>query len=152
MMASESGGAGATSTWGADVMLAVAFVAWANGRLDAREADAIVSAAIDAGIDFEEVGVLDDRIREPVELEILRLPTMPRGERRLLYGAAYWVGLVDGPITDAEQARLDALAERVGVPDRDRAKAESTVRALLDAGHASAFEPLDLGRLRKALA
>ena len=39
-----------TPTMGRDVFLALAAIGWADGNLDADEADAIVSAAVEVGL------------------------------------------------------------------------------------------------------
>ncbi len=46
---------GASSQWNKDVFVALAAIAWADGALDPDEADAIVRAAVDLGVDLEDI-------------------------------------------------------------------------------------------------
>ena len=42
-----------------DVFVALAAIAWADGNLDSDEADAIVRAAVEEGLDLDEIAALE---------------------------------------------------------------------------------------------
>ena len=54
--------------FGRDVFIALAAVAWADGTLDPDEADAIVRAAVDLGVELEEIAAIEEATRVPTPL------------------------------------------------------------------------------------
>lgn len=120
-----------------EAFLALAAVAWADGVLDPDEADAIVRAAAEEGLSIEELEVVETeakaycgRHRDPAEpanqpdLSFLDRSNMSRQDRVFLYAVACWIAQIDRVVTPDESDALKALGERLGVPDRLRARAE----------------------------
>ena len=131
-----------------DVFVALAAIAWADGRMDEEEADAIVRAAVDAGLDLEAIADIEASTEKAVDLERIDRAALTKGDRLFIYGVACWIARLDGHVSDAESAALGALGERLGVPERARATVEvlaSEVAAMPDGDRPSRY---DLGRLR----
>jgi uncharacterized membrane protein YebE (DUF533 family) len=135
-----------------DVFLALAAIAWADGRLDVDEADAIVRAAVDAGLDLDEIASIEAATKTRVELGAIDLAGLKREDRVLIYAIACWIARLDGRVTSEESAALDGLAERLGVPERPQALAEALVREVAALPEGDRPVRYDLDRLRKLIA
>lgn len=121
-----------------DAFLALAAVAWADGNLDPDEADAIVRAAADEGISIEGLGAVEEAVKayqkrprdakDRPDLSFLDRSSMTKHDRVFLYAVASWIAQIDRVVTPDESETLKLLGERLGVPDRLRARAEELVR------------------------
>jgi uncharacterized membrane protein YebE (DUF533 family) len=144
-----------------DAFLALAAVAWADQRLDPDEADAIVRAAADEGLSLEELeeveaGTQAFRYRpwdakDPPDLSFLERSSMSKEDRVFLYAVACWIAQLDRIVTPEESNVLLILGERLGVPDRLRARAEelvSDVAALPEGDRPARYE---LSKLRERI-
>ena len=114
-----------------DIFLALAAVAWADGRLDPDEADAIVRAAVEAGLDLAEIEEIEAETRERIDLGTIDRAGLSKEDRLFVYAIACWIAQLDGQVTDEETAALTGLAERLGVPERPRAHAETIAREIV---------------------
>jgi uncharacterized membrane protein YebE (DUF533 family) len=111
-----------------DIFLALAAIAWADGKLDPDEADAIVRAAVEAGLDLAEIEEIESATRERIDLGTVDRSALSKEDRLFVYAIACWIARLDGVVTDEEAQALAALGERLGVPERPRAHAESIAR------------------------
>ena len=137
--------------WNKDVFVALAAVAWADGRLDPDEADAIVRAAVDGGLELEEIAAIEEATRKPVALGAIDKSALSKDDRLFVYAIACWIARLDGKVTDAESGALAGLAERLEVPERPRAHAEkraAEVAALPEGDRPARY---DLAKLRSLL-
>lgn len=135
-----------------DVFVGLASLAWADGKLDPERRDAIVRAAAEEGLSLEDIARVEDSIAEKRDLEgTLDRSSMTKEERLFFYAVAAWIARLDGVVTLKESDALSALAEKLGVPDRTRARVEALVEQVgrLPAGD----QPLryDLARLRELI-
>jgi uncharacterized membrane protein YebE (DUF533 family) len=140
-----------SQTWSKDVFIALAAVAWGDGKLDPDEADAIVRAAVDEGVEMEDIAAIEVATAKPVPLSTLDVTSLSKEDRVFVYAIAAWIARLDGKVTDGESGALAALAEKLEVPERRRAHAEkraAEVAALPDGDRPSRY---DLARLRTAL-
>ena len=138
--------------WKKDVFIALAAVAWGDGTLDADEADAIVRAAVDEGVDMEDIAAIETATAKPVPLSTLDTSALSKEDRVFVYAIAAWIARLDGKVTDGESGALAALAEKLEVPERRRAHAEkraAEVAALPEGDRPARY---DLARLRTVLA
>jgi uncharacterized membrane protein YebE (DUF533 family) len=101
---------------GSDVFVALAAIAWADGQLDADEADAIVRAAFDEGLSLEEIAAIEEATKERVDLGVIDRSSMSKDDRLFVYAVACWIARLDGQVTDAESDALARLGEKLGVP------------------------------------
>ena len=134
-----------------DIFLALAAIAWADGRLDPDEADAIVRAAVEAGLDLPEIEEIEVATRERLDLGAIDRSSLTKEDRLFVYAIACWIARLDGQVTEDESAALGQLGERLGVPERPRAHAEGIAReiAQLPAGDRPARS--DVVRLRQPI-
>jgi uncharacterized membrane protein YebE (DUF533 family) len=141
------GGAG----WNKDVFVALAAIGWADGELDPDEADAIVRAAADAGLELEEIAAIEEATRKRVDLGRIDKGALSKDDRLFVYAIACWIAQLDGKVTDEESGALGRLAEELEVPERRRAHAEkraAEVAALPEGDRPARY---DLAKLRALL-
>ena len=134
-----------------DVFLALAAIAWADGQLDADEADAIVRTAVEEGIELDAIAEIEAATSAKVDLGVIDRTTMSKNDRLFVYAVACWIARMDGKVTPEEEAALATLGERLGVPERPRALAEGIAREV--AGMAEGDRPAryDLPAVRRLI-
>ncbi len=135
-----------------DVFVALAAIAWADGKLDPDEADAIVRAAVDEGLSLEEIGEIEASTKEKVDLGAIDRAGLSKEDRLFVYGVACWIARMDGQVTAEESAALAALGERLGVPERPRQQAEAVARQVAEMPEGDRPARYDLAALRRILA
>ena len=144
-------GATEGAKFGKDVFVALAAIAWADGMLDEDEADAIVRAAVDLGLELEEIAAIEEATRERVELGSVDKSALSKADRLFIYAVACWIARLDGKVTGDESNALAALAEELELPERPRANAEkraAEVAALPEGDRPARY---DLTKLRSLL-
>jgi uncharacterized membrane protein YebE (DUF533 family) len=134
-----------------DVFLALAAIAWADGKLDPDEADAIVRAAVEAGLDLEEIEEIEAATRERIDLGTVDRSSLSKEDRLFVYAIACWIAQLDGQVTEEESAALAGLAERLGVPERPRAHAETIAREVAALPEGDRPARYDLLKLRTTI-
>ncbi|CAN5722195.1 hypothetical protein BH09MYX1_BH09MYX1_52900 [soil metagenome] len=132
-----------------DIFVALASIAWADGRLDTDEADAIVRAAVDAGLELDEIESIEAATKERVEIGDIDQSGLSREDRVFVYAMACWIARLDRRVTDEEATALHALGERLGVPERPQALAETLVREVAALPEGDRPARYDLDRLRR---
>jgi uncharacterized membrane protein YebE (DUF533 family) len=137
--------------FGSDVFIALAAVAWADGHLDADEADAIVRAAVDEGLSLEEIAAIEESTKEPVDLGVIDRKGMSKEDRLFVYAVACWIARLDGRVTPAESDALAKLGERLGVPERPRVHAEAIAWEVAERPEGDRPARYDLAGLRRIL-
>ncbi|HEV8550932.1 MAG TPA: hypothetical protein VGQ57_17920 [Polyangiaceae bacterium] len=103
---------------GRDVYVALAAVGWADGKLEQDEADAIVRAALEEGLELEDIAEIEAATKAPVDLGVIDRKGLSKEDRLYVYGVARWIARMDGVITDAEKAALRKLGDQLKVPER----------------------------------
>lgn len=134
-----------------DVFLALAAIAWADGTLDPDEADAIVRAAVDAGVDLDVIDEIEAATKRPVTLGAIDKGSLTKEDRLFVYAIACWIARLDGKVSDTETSALAKLGDALGVPERPRATVELLARevaALPDGDRPARY---DLVRLRELI-
>jgi uncharacterized membrane protein YebE (DUF533 family) len=132
-----------------DVFIAVGAIAWADGKIDADEADAIVRAAIEAGLSLDEIARLEQSIAAKDLDRTLDRSSMTKEDRLFFYAVAAWIARLDGVVTLGESDALASLAEKLGVPDRTRARVEALVEEVARMPDGDRPLRYDLPRLRE---
>ncbi len=137
---------------GRDVFLALAAIGWADGNLDAEEADAIVRTALEEGLELEEIDEIERATKERVEMTVIDRSKLTKEDRLFVYAVAAWMTRLDGVVDGQELEALDSLGEKLKVPEPARRSADAIAQeiALLPDGD----RPLrfDLPKLRKVIA
>jgi uncharacterized membrane protein YebE (DUF533 family) len=137
--------------WGRGVFIALAAIAWADGTLDPDEADALVRAAVEEGLELEEIAAIEEATRKPVPLGAVDKRALTKEDRLFVYAIACWIARLDGKVTEEESGALTTLAEQLEVPERRRAHAEkraAEVAALPEGDRPARY---DLAKLRSLL-
>jgi uncharacterized membrane protein YebE (DUF533 family) len=136
---------------GRDVFLALAAIGWADGVLDSEEADAIVRAAVEEGLDLDEIEAIEQATREPVTIGTIDMAEMSKADRLFVYAVGSWITRVDGHVADEERAALEKLGEALQIPPRPRQHAETIVKAIGKLGENEEAAFFNLPMLRAAL-
>ena len=136
---------------GKDIFVALAAIAWADGKLDPDEADAIVRAAADEGLSLEEIAAIEEATKERVDLGVVDRSSMSKDDRLFVYAVACWIARLDGQVTDAESDALARLGEKLGVPERPRVHAEALAREVAAMPEGDRPARYDLAALRRLL-
>ncbi|MEO0323246.1 MAG: hypothetical protein AAF447_09830 [Myxococcota bacterium] len=110
-----------------EAFLALAAIGWADGDLDAEEADAIVAAALDAGYGLEEVTELEAATKEPPVVAELDFGALSPADRAFTFSVAVWVSALDGDRSPDEVRVLGELGAALGLDEDARAAADARI-------------------------
>jgi uncharacterized membrane protein YebE (DUF533 family) len=133
---------------GRDVYLALAAVGWADGKLEADEADAIVRCAVEEGLELAEIEAIEAATKSPIDLGVVDRSALSKEDRLYVYGVAAWIARMDGVVSDGEEAALKKLAEALKVPDRPREIVDHIVEKVAAESGDNRPSRYDLGALR----
>lgn len=134
-----------------DVFVALAAVAWADGTLDADEADAIVRAAVEEGLSLEEIAEIEEATKNKVDLGVVDRAGLSKEDRLFVYAVACWIARMDGQVTAEENKALAQLGERLGIPERPRGAAEAVAREVAAMPEGDRPARYDLAAVRRIL-
>jgi uncharacterized membrane protein YebE (DUF533 family) len=136
---------------GRDVFLALAAVGWADGKLDADEADAIVRTAAEEGLPIEQIAEIEAATKKPIDLGVIDRSGLTKEDRLFVYAVASWMTRLDGKMTAGELDALEKLGTALGVTAAARTQADGIAQdvAFLPAGDRP--DRYDLGKLRQIL-
>ncbi|HMI86979.1 MAG TPA: DUF533 domain-containing protein [Polyangiaceae bacterium] len=136
---------------GRDVFLALAAVGWADGKLDADEADAIVRTAAEEGLPIEQIAEIEAATKKPIDMGTIDRSGLTKEDRLFVYAVASWMTRLDGKMTAGELDSLAKLGGVLAISEAARSQADSIAQdvAFLPAGDRP--DRYDLARLRKIL-
>ena len=137
---------------GRDVYVALAAVGWADGKLDQDEADAIVRAAAEEGLELEEIAEIEAATKSHIDLGVIDRKSLSKEDRLYVYGVAVWIARMDGVVSDEEKAALKQLGEQLKVPDRPREIVDRIVEDVAELTGDSRPSRYDLHTLRAIIA
>ncbi|HEX2870126.1 MAG TPA: DUF533 domain-containing protein [Polyangiaceae bacterium] len=129
---------------GRDTLLAISAVAWADGSMDAREAEALRQAAKQLGIAGEDLGQVERSLTTRVSLDEVETVRMNRLTRLFTYATGCWMAEVDGQQSAAETTLLQLLGDRLGLSAVARDRAHNAVRGIAERSLPGAFDLLEL--------
>jgi uncharacterized membrane protein YebE (DUF533 family) len=129
---------------GRDTLLAISAVAWADGSMDAREAEALRQAAKQLGIAGEDLTQVERSLSTRVTLDEVETVRMNRLTRLFTYATSCWMAEVDGQQSAAETALLQLLGDRLGLSAVARDRAHNAVRGIAERSLPGAFDLLEL--------
>ncbi len=133
---------------GRDVYVALAAVGWADGKLEADEADAIVRCAAEEGLELEELAAIEAATKSPIDLGVIDRSGLSKEDRLYVYGVAAWIARMDGVVSDGEKAALEQLANALKVPERARQIVDQIVETVAVESGDNRPSRYDLGALR----
>jgi uncharacterized membrane protein YebE (DUF533 family) len=105
------------------VFVALAAVAWADGRLTRAEGTALVEAARKHGLDADELAAVAHSMSAPVAVDAFDPGALTQWQRVVTYALASWLARVDGVQSSSESAVLGKLGDRLGVEEGLRQRA-----------------------------
>jgi tellurite resistance protein len=129
---------------GRDTLLAISAIAWADGTLDPREAEALRQAARQLQMQGEDLASIERALGSVVTLEEVETVRMNRLTRLFTYATACWVAEVDGQQSPAEGAMLALLGDRLGLSAIARDRAHDAVRGVTSRSAPGGFDLLEL--------
>lgn len=103
--------------WNEHVLIALATIAWADGKLADEERAGLLRAAADAGFSDDEIAEVEEAIKEPRSLDDLHLHRLSAIDRTFLYGTGLWLARLDG-VDASEREALKKLADKLMLAER----------------------------------
>ena len=129
---------------GRDTLLAISAVAWADGSIDPREADALRQAAKQLLVQGDDLLAVERALTTPVTLDQVETVRMNRLTRLFTYATGCWMAEVDGQASAAETTVLQLLGERLGLSAVARDRAHNAVRGVAERSAPGSFDLLEL--------
>ena len=133
---------------GRDIFVALAAIGWADGNLDPDEADAIVRAAVESGLELDEIAEIEKATSHKIDIGVIDRAGMSKEDRLFVYAIARWIAEIDGSVSDEEHAALASLGEKLGLPEKPRAHAESIAREVARMPEGDRPDRYDVPKLR----
>jgi uncharacterized membrane protein YebE (DUF533 family) len=130
---------------GRDTLLAISAVAWADGSIEPREAEALRQAALQLLTDASERAEIERSLSARVTLDQVETVRMNRATRLFTYATCCWMAEVDGKSSEAEASTLRLLGDRLGLSAVARERAQSVVRGIAQRSAPGSFDLLELG-------
>jgi uncharacterized membrane protein YebE (DUF533 family) len=134
-----------------EAFMALAAVGWADGNLDADEADAIVAAARDAGLDEKELQTMRETMASKVVLDDIDPARLTVHERLYIYAVARWIALVDGTVSEREEAMVNVLGYALRLSPKGCQAMDESVRELWDKPESNRPSRFDFAGLHRAI-
>ena len=129
---------------GRDTLMAISAVAWADGEIDPREAEALRQAAKQLLLQGEDLVSLERALSSRVHIEDVETVRMNRLTRLFTYATASWMAEVDGAQSSAEATLLQLLGDRLGLSAVARDRAHNIVRGITERSAPGTFDLLEL--------
>lgn len=99
----------------AEGFVALAAVAWADGRMSKTEATGLINAAKAAGLEGDALARVEASTKEKVEITAFDASALAPMEKALVYALASWLARCDGVTAPAERAALQQLGDELGL-------------------------------------
>lgn len=108
-----------------EVFVALAAVGWADGDLDREEADGILRAATEVGLDIDALQHIEEATKQRVTMESFDVKRLSAIERTFVYATGVWLARLDGHVDPEERVALRRLGDLLGIPDGIRTHASA---------------------------
>ena len=112
--------------------VALAAVAWADGRMSKGEAEGLLHAARAHGLEGDDLARVEQATKEKVALDAFDPSGLSSWERLLTYGVATWLARLDGVQQAAEIASLAQLAKTLETAEVTDFKLRAAASAAFD--------------------
>lgn len=132
---------------GRDTLMALAAVAWADGKMEPREQQGIRLAAQQLQLGADDLKLVEEAISNKVSLDQVETLRMNRLTRLFTYAVGAWIAHIDGEVPKVEQDALDLLGDRLGLSNVARDRAQTAALGLAQSQGAE----FDLLKLRSRL-
>src|SRR4051812_36462961 len=100
-----------------EVFIALAAIGWADGTLSPEEADGIVRAALECGLELEDIGRIEEATKKRCDLTPLDRSKLSVLDRTFVYATAIWLARLDGRVDVEERDALHKLGDLLNMPD-----------------------------------
>ena len=110
---------------GKDVFVALAAVGWADGAVSEEEADALLHAARECGIEGADLDAVKKAARDKVDLDAVKGLALSIKERMFVYAIATWLARIDGVVMPEEREMLFRLGKVLKLADGDKTRASA---------------------------
>ena len=134
-----------------EVFIALAAIGWADGELDREEADGIVRAALEAGLELDDITRIEESTKKRVDLTTLDRSKLSILERTFIYATAIWLARLDGHVDPAERDALHKLGDLLNMPDRVRTQASAAALEIAQLPSGDRPDRYDFSRLKERL-
>ncbi len=142
---------GTNSTLSRDVFLALCAIGWADGELDREEADGILRAATESGLDLDALQAIEEATKTRRPLEKLDHKALSAADRMFVYATAVWLARLDGHVDPGERAALHKLGDLLGIGDGARTHASAAALEVAQAPGSDRPARYDFAALRAHL-
>lgn len=134
-----------------DVFLALCAIGWADGDLDRAEADGILRAATESGLELGALQEVEDATKTRRSLDKLDRNKLSPIERMFVYATAVWLARLDGHVDPGERVALHELGDLLGIGDGARTHASAAALEVAQLSGGDRPERYDFARLRERL-
>lgn len=129
---------------GRDTLLALSAVAWADGKLDASEAEGVRRSATQLSLSGSDLADVEAALKAPMTLDHVETVRMNRLTRLFTYAASCWIAEIDGAVSEHESQVLSLLGDRLGLSAVARERARTAAQTLAKQAGAQDFDILKL--------
>lgn len=112
--------------------VAIAAVAWADGRMSKAEAHGLVHAAQAMGLEGADLAAVEQATKEKVSIDAFDPAGLTDWEKLVTYGLAHWLSRLDGVQQGAELDSLRALHGKLASGDVTDYKLRSAAAIAFD--------------------
>jgi uncharacterized membrane protein YebE (DUF533 family) len=112
--------------------VALAAVAWADGRMSSAESAGLLRAAREHGLDDDALATVERATKEKVSIDDFDAAGLSTWERLVTYGLAVWLSRLDGVQQGSEIASLKQLAQKLESGDVTAFKLQNAASASFD--------------------
>ena len=134
-----------------DVFLSLCAIGWADGQLDREEADGILRAATESGLDIDALQEIENATKTSRSLDTLDRSKLKPIERAFVYATAVWLARLDGHVDIEERIALKKLGDMLGLPDGIRTHASAAAHEVANLQSGDRPDRYDFVRLRTRL-
>ena len=103
--------------------LSLAAIGWVDGALQKVEAQSLLRAAKEAGLGEDDLAEIEKATKTKTELSSISFDEMSEWDKVLTYALGAWIAQVDGVVSTSEHNTLNAIGEKLGLPEATRKRA-----------------------------
>ncbi|HEY8075337.1 MAG TPA: hypothetical protein VIF62_14535, partial [Labilithrix sp.] len=95
--------------------LALAALGWVDGSLQRIEANGLLRAAKEGGLEGDDYAAVERATKNKIALDEVDVAGMSQWDQVLTYALASWFAQLDGVVSTSEHTTLVALGDRLGL-------------------------------------
>jgi uncharacterized membrane protein YebE (DUF533 family) len=137
---------------GLEAFRALAAVAWADGKIDPAEAEAITRAATEDGLAGADLEAVRHATETRVALKEVDVSKLSEDDRLHVYAISSWIAAINAGVGLRERIALNDLGKALTLSQKQREAMDHAVADLMKAPEGDKPAKFDLPGLRKSLA